>query len=552
MARKSFASKMSEQLNPTATPPTQPIPGREAEMVKMRSGGYGFKQDDWDTLYSVLILGNQTGSYYASADELQKEHAELLKRLIQQNPQAVLNAAFDVSVHNLTLKNLYPVYALAALVKFGDAEIRRAVYENLPKIARTGSDFLAFAQFCDELDVKYARLNSRGLSHWYISKAPEPLAYQLLKYQNRHGMSHERVFRLAHVGAWANRGVSGPLFAKITDWLKTGHVEQFADVEGFTQVMAYEDLKNAETVGYVVELIKKYRFTHEMIPSKWLKERAVWVALLEGMPYTALIRNLGRLAANDVFMYVPEVEQAVAKITDVQAIIGSRVHPLAILKALVQFAEGKGEKGSLTWHANPKILDALDKAFYFAMQNQLPREANILVIADVSGSMKGKLSSMNLYRHQASAAMMLTAMHRYSNVDVLAVDTGLYHPAISARQRLDDAGRELAKRGGGGTALNIAFEYITAKKKAYDGVIFITDTESWASSGGSYYGRGQHTSQAWQKYRQSVNAKARCLFIATDANGYTVADPKDRSVRTASGFDASIFRQFELMLDGVI
>jgi 60 kDa SS-A/Ro ribonucleoprotein len=545
VAKRKFNQGMSAQLNPPNHPQSQPIPGREADMVKMRSGGYGFAQSDWDKLYSLLILGNETGSYYAGPEEMQKEHAEILQKLIQSDPAKVLNAAYDVSVNNLTLKNLYPVYALAALVKFGNAEIRRDVFRSLPKIARTGSDFLAFVAFLLELGVKFGRLNARGIAFWYLSKDARSLAYQMLKYQSRHGMDHSRVFRLAHVSAWANKGVNGGLYAKITEWLKSGNTEQFHEEPGFEQVLAHKEIQTAATASYVSAVVAAKKLTHEMIPSQFQKEPLIWTALIPDMPYQALIRNLGRITAYGALNVTNELAVN-TRIKDVETIKRSRVHPLSIMLALRQYAEGKGDKGSVSWQPNARVLDSLNAAFYAAMEAQEEREARVLVIVDVSSSMGRKLSGKNMWPHEAAAAMTLSAMHRYTVVDTLAVDTQVHALPISKSQRLDDAYRLLERTGGGGTDLAVAFQHITGQKKVYDAVLFLTDNESWAG----YYGRS-HTAEAWIDYRK-VAPKARCLFIQMVANGYTVADPNDNTVRSATGFDPNIFRQLDLMLDGLI
>jgi 60 kDa SS-A/Ro ribonucleoprotein len=62
------------------TPQTQPIPGREAEMVKGRSGGYGFKPEGWQQLQRCLMLGTANNTYYASKHELTAEFTAIVQR----------------------------------------------------------------------------------------------------------------------------------------------------------------------------------------------------------------------------------------------------------------------------------------------------------------------------------------------------------------------------------------------------------------------------------------------------------------------------------------
>ena len=41
----------------------------------------------------------------------------------------------------------------------------------------------------------------KAIADWYLSKKPADLAYQLLKYQQRNGLSHRDVLRLIHMPA---------------------------------------------------------------------------------------------------------------------------------------------------------------------------------------------------------------------------------------------------------------------------------------------------------------------------------------------------------------
>jgi 60 kDa SS-A/Ro ribonucleoprotein len=46
-----------------------------------------------------------------------------------------------------------------------------------------------------------------------------------------------------------------------------------------------------------VKLINAFDLPREAIPTQWLNEVVVWEALLERMPMTAMIRNLGKMTS---------------------------------------------------------------------------------------------------------------------------------------------------------------------------------------------------------------------------------------------------------------
>ena len=63
------------------------------------------------------------------------------------------------------------------------------------------------------------------------------------------------------------------------------------------------------------------------------------------------------------------------------------IHPFKILIGLVQYRHGRGDKGSLAWIPNKKILEALDNAFYQAFDKVEPTGKKYFLGVDVSGSM---------------------------------------------------------------------------------------------------------------------------------------------------------------------
>lgn len=48
----------------TATPQTQPIPGRESQMIQGRSGGWMFDAGLWKMLQRCLLIGTAKSTYY--------------------------------------------------------------------------------------------------------------------------------------------------------------------------------------------------------------------------------------------------------------------------------------------------------------------------------------------------------------------------------------------------------------------------------------------------------------------------------------------------------
>ena len=63
------------------------------------------------------------------------------------------------------------------------------------------------------------------------------------------------------------------------------------------------------------------------------------------------------------------------------------IHPFKILVGMVTYKSGRGDKSSLMWIPNDKIIKALDVAFYQAFHHVEPTGKKFLLGVDVSGSM---------------------------------------------------------------------------------------------------------------------------------------------------------------------
>ena len=63
-------------------------------------------------------------------------------------------------------------------------------------------------------------------------------------------------------------------------------------------IEAFEQAKKASSKAEIVKLITEHDLPREAIPTQWLNELEVWDALLQRMPVTAMIRNLGKMTAS--------------------------------------------------------------------------------------------------------------------------------------------------------------------------------------------------------------------------------------------------------------
>lgn len=107
----------------------------------------------------------------------------------------------------------------------------------------------------------------------------------------------------------------------------------------------------------------------------------VWSVLLENMPMTAMIRNLGKMSAVGLFrqQHHTHVQRVCAQLLDEEVLRRARIHPFTVLQALNTYKKGRGDKGKLQWDVNRSILLALDSAFYLTFKVSFFVEGSHLV-----------------------------------------------------------------------------------------------------------------------------------------------------------------------------
>ena len=359
--------------------------------------------------------------------------------------------------------------------------LARLPWQNLPRVARTGTHLFHFMQYVDGMRG-WGRGLRAGVAAWYADKPAEDLVYQSIKYRQRDGWTHRDALRLAH--PVAHTQVENDVYHWITQgWPDIGPEPHPDPV--LRQIWAFEKLQKAGTEAEVIQLLAEYKLPWETVPSQWLASARVWEALLPHLPLTATLRNLGRITANGLLAHhSTAIKQVVERLTSANALKSARVHPLSILVALKTYEQGHGDKGSLAWEPVRQVVDALDEAFYLSFGTVEPMGKRVMLALDVSGSMESsRIAGMHLTAREGAAAMALvtanvepdyvvtifssagtnfksTGYKRYGSVD------GLSTFAISPRQRLDDVIRKTSKLAFGGTDCALPMLYAMQDRHA--------------------------------------------------------------------------------------
>jgi 60 kDa SS-A/Ro ribonucleoprotein len=516
-----------QHFSTTQTPQSEAIPG--TSQVPNSAGGYAWALDDWGRLDRFLILGSEGGTYYVSEHKLTRDNAEAVLRCIQADGLRVVARIQELTYR--APKNDPCLFALAMCSALGDKHTRRQALAVLPEVARTGTHLFHFAEYVRGFRG-WGRALRDGVAKWYDGKTPDQLAYQLIKYRQRDGWTHRDLLRLSHPKAHQS------LYGWVTQGKSCDH----------PLVAAYDAAQKATDAREIMGLIEAHGLPWEALDTKWLKERAVWEALLPGMPLMAMVRNLNRMTACGLL--VP-LSGAVTTVCDkLEGVRKARVHPYAVLLALKTYARGHGFRGSMTWEPVSAVVDALDAAFYTAFGNVTPTNKRIVLALDVSGSMDGPMGNSPLTVREGAAAMALITKRVEPHCEIVAFSHQMVPVTISERERLDDVVNKTRAIPMGGTDCALPMMWAlgfsgqgdrwygnTSYRKTRNSVIgadaFIiyTDNETWAGS--------IHPAQALRRYRDTTSIPAKLAVVGMTATEFTIADPNDAGMLDVVGFDAA-------------
>jgi 60 kDa SS-A/Ro ribonucleoprotein len=500
--------------------------------VANSAGGHAFPVDDWARLERFLVLGSETGSYYASPQRLTRENADAVIRCLERDGERAVAAIVAVSEEGRAPKQDPAIFALALAAAAKSEATRRLALAALPRVCRTGTHLFQFAEAVEAMRG-WGRGLRRAIAGWYLDKPTDALAYQAVKYRQRKGWTHRDLLRLAHPET------QEPERRALFDWICRGTLDEAAP----RLIHAYAMAQGASDGAATAAIVRSHGLPWEALPTERLKSRAVNEALLERMPIHALVRQLGRLTAAGVLQpFEPATRSVVEALSDRERILEARLHPMALLLALRTYQSGHGERGRLAWEPVQAIVEALNAAFYTAFKAVEPTGKRLLLALDVSGSMAcGSVAGSSLTPREASAAMALVTAATEEAWQVVGFtaaggradgDGAALTPLpIGPSMRLDEAVERISDLPFGGTDCALPMLWALERGLKVDAFVVYTDSETWAGA--------IHPSEALRLYRQKTGLQAKLVVVSLVANRFSIADPADGGMLDVVGFDTA-------------
>jgi 60 kDa SS-A/Ro ribonucleoprotein len=549
---KKYIKQALAALNSTETPQSLPIPGRD--MVENNAGGFVFKLDEWKQLERFLILGTEGGTFYVSEKKLTADNANKVLLLLKKDGVKVVEKTVDMLKSGRAPKPDTAIFVLALAASMGDDATRKAALAAVPTALKTGTHLL---KFVDAVNAQrgWGRGLKKAIQLWFKGRKNETLALQLVKYRQREGWSMKDVLRLAK--PVPETEVQGKLFGwtakkEKAEWAKASvapgdkaldfvwATKQAAKFKLLPEKTDWKEAKsilieaNQATVNKLVDLIVTYRLPREALPTEALNRVEVWDALLQDMPMTAMIRNLGTMSKIGLLKPLSDAEKLVfQRLTDAERLRGAKVHPIQVLSALRTYASGRGVRSAATWNVSNKIVEALDEAFELSFGAVEPAGTRHLLGLDVSSSMTGgEIAGVpGLSPSAATAALAVVAARTEPWTAIMGFGKTFRDLGITAKDRIDVATQKVSGLSFGATDASLPMTWALDNKIKVDTFVVLTDSETWA-------GKIQPV-QALEKYRQATGIGAKLIVVGMTSSGFTIADPNDAGMLDVVGFDGA-------------
>ncbi|XP_003224865.1 RNA-binding protein RO60 isoform X1 [Anolis carolinensis] len=526
----------------------------DENQVPNSEGGYVWQVTDMNRLRRFLCFGSEGGTYYIKEQKLGFENAEALQRLIEDGKGCeVVQEIKTFSQEGRAAKQEPILLALAICSQCSDTKTKQAAYKAVSDVCRIPTHLFTFIQFKKDLKEgmkcgMWGRALRKAVADWYNEKNDMAIALAVTKYKKRNGWCHKDLLRLSHLKP-ANEGL-----AIVTKYVMKGWKEvqeaykddkYSAETEKLLKYLeAVERVKHTKDELEVIHLIEEFSLVREHLLTSHLKSKEVWKALLQEMPLTAMLRNLGKMTANSVLEPgSPEVTIVCERLRNEKLLKKARIHPFHILVALETYKGERGYRGKLRWQPDKDILEALDASFYKTFKTVEPTEKRFLLAVDVSASMSQKVSGSVLNASTVAAAMCMLVARTEKNSHIVAFSHEMVPCPVAEDMTLSQVLQKMCEIPMGATDCSLPMLWAQKAGVAADVFIVFTDNETFAGE--------IHPATALRQYREKMGIPSKLIVCGMTSNGFSIADPDDRGMLDICGFDAAapdVIRNFILDL----
>jgi len=265
--------------------------------------------------------------------------------------------------------------------------------------------------------------------------------------------------------------------------------------------------------------------TWESVVSKDGNNKESWEKILPSMNYMALLRNLRNLIEQKV-----DNKLYIKRLDDKKEVLKSKQFPF-------RFYSAHKVVSSLNTSKNSIVLDALENAINYSLENVPKISGKTLLVADHSGSMESKPSERSQLSMKTIADVCLS-MGQTVFTEKLTGCFGDTFEYVHTNKKSILSNMKLLEDIDVGYSTNgyTIIEKLITDSESVDRVIIFTDCQLWDSA------YDTSLEKKWKQYTKSINIDAKLYII--DMSGYgTLQFPEGaKNVINIAGWNESIFK----------
>lgn len=496
------------------------------------AGGAAYKMGSKEALARYAVTGCMRNTYYTSAKEQLNDVIDLAKEC-----DSTFVAKLAIYSRKKSFMKDMPAVLLAIIASRDDEISNKVLKAAFPKVIDNGKMLKNFVQVIrsGQFGRKSLGHGPRNLVRDFLAKDNTTWLYRQLSVGQ--SPSGSDIIKMVHPKPKTpeHEALMGYLIGKV----KPGS-EKWDNVPDI--VKQVEDHKAGKTK-------EAPKVDFQLLTNKKMSGKE-WAEVLRNGQWHFIRMNLNTAIRHGAFKADKELAKFIAKrLTDKESIQKARVMPYQLMAAYNYVEPG-----------TPRvIINALHDAMEIAVENTPVIEGNNVIVVDVSGSMidpiTGQLFNTSSKIRCIDVAALFTAavVKRNPDTRVLPVDTRVHPYKTEPRNTIITEAQRLAKFGGGGTNLGLAFEFLCHNRIKVDNVIVISDMESWVNSGNTRYPNpwGGTTSMAHWEMVHSYNRNSKLVCINIVPGKASQIDDKNKDdILQISGWNDAVFSVIEGFLSG--
>ncbi|MFD2611283.1 TROVE domain-containing protein [Paenibacillus gansuensis] len=430
----------------------------------------------------TLMTNTMSNTFYADQKELLEDAEQLHREMAENNPTFMAKAI--VYARNEGFMRLQPLFGLAVL-----SGVRPDLFAAIfLQVVRIPSDLADFQMILNGLGRGEGGRAVKRQVNRFLSGVSE---YWAIKYNGR-----GRGYNLGDAIATAHPKPADLKQQALYRYLRG----QEANLTLLPQVEALENQKQAGTEAEQLEWIHRGKLPYETVTGAIQPTKAVWEALLYQMPTFALLRHLNALLRAGVLDEKRNLDYAVSRLTDAEALRKAKILPFRFATAFHQVE-------------NPVLKDALREAVELTFGNLPELGENTAIFLDISGSMEGRyleigaVFALALYKKTQGNSLFWLF-----DDDVLDAMPSRYDSILTQAARIHTRG---------GTDTGAPVRELTRLRRKVDQIIIITDEQQ--NAGSPFY-------EELSRYRAKVNPEVKAFIV--DIAPYRHAMVPSRDTRT--------------------